>query len=202
MGDQLSTSRAGPDLLATLVRQHWGVESLHWLRDTVYRDDNSAATCDPNPGVMAALRNLAIGALRLTGRRDITELTRWADRAMLHTAPSRSSYAHDDLETTVSRPVTMEGTERSIQQERRSHCRVRCAAADRCPRQRVIPGGPRCAVRSRVVSRAAVPRPRLPTPGRRRYHGEGRRQGGRTATLTQAESGAGRKADRNRVAGT
>jgi len=31
---------------------------------------------------MAALRNLAIGAIRLTGRRDITETTRWATRAM------------------------------------------------------------------------------------------------------------------------
>ena len=31
---------------------------------------------------MAALRNLAIGALHLLGRRDITEATRWATRAM------------------------------------------------------------------------------------------------------------------------
>ncbi len=31
---------------------------------------------------MAALRNLAIEALRLTGRHDISEATRWATRAM------------------------------------------------------------------------------------------------------------------------
>ena len=31
---------------------------------------------------MAGLRNLAIGALPLTGRRDITKATRWAARAM------------------------------------------------------------------------------------------------------------------------
>jgi hypothetical protein len=31
---------------------------------------------------MAALRNLAIGAIRLTGRQDISESTRWATRAM------------------------------------------------------------------------------------------------------------------------
>ena len=31
---------------------------------------------------MAALRNLAIGALRLAGRPDITEATRWAGRSM------------------------------------------------------------------------------------------------------------------------
>ena len=31
---------------------------------------------------MAGLRNLAIGALRLAGRTDITEATRWAGRSM------------------------------------------------------------------------------------------------------------------------
>jgi len=31
---------------------------------------------------MAALRNLAIGALRLAGRHDIAEATRWANRNM------------------------------------------------------------------------------------------------------------------------
>ncbi len=78
----LSAPRAAPDLLATLVRQHWGVESLHWLRDTVYREDNSTAHTRSGPRVMAALRNLAIGAIRLAGRRDITESTRWASRDM------------------------------------------------------------------------------------------------------------------------
>jgi hypothetical protein len=33
---------------------------------------------------MAALRNLAIGAIRMTGRRDITEATRSANRDMHH----------------------------------------------------------------------------------------------------------------------
>ncbi len=50
----LSTGRAAPDLLATLVRQHWGVESLHWLRDTVYHEDNSTAHTRSGPRVMAA----------------------------------------------------------------------------------------------------------------------------------------------------
>jgi hypothetical protein len=31
---------------------------------------------------MAALRNLAIGALHMAGRTDITEATRWAARSM------------------------------------------------------------------------------------------------------------------------
>jgi len=78
----LGADRARPAQLASLVREHWGIESLHWLRDTVYREDNSTARTRSGPRVMAALRNLAIGALRLTGRHDITEATRWATRAM------------------------------------------------------------------------------------------------------------------------
>ena len=78
----LTTTRATPTDIAALVREHWGIESLHWLRDTVYREDNSTALTGSGPRVMAALRNLAIGALHLLGRRDITEATRWATRAM------------------------------------------------------------------------------------------------------------------------
>jgi predicted transposase YbfD/YdcC len=78
----LDSDHAGPEQLAALVREHWGIESLHWLRDTVYREDNSTARTRSGPRVMAALRNLAIGALRLTGRHDITEATRWATRSM------------------------------------------------------------------------------------------------------------------------
>ena len=78
----LEPGRAGPALLAELVRGQWGIESLHWLRDTVYREDHCTARTGSGPRVMAALRNLAIGAIHLLGRRDITETTRWATRVM------------------------------------------------------------------------------------------------------------------------
>jgi predicted transposase YbfD/YdcC len=78
----LSVDTGTPPRLASLVRNHWGIESLHWLRDTVYREDNSTVATRSGPRVMAALRNLAIGAIRLTGRRDITETTRSANRNM------------------------------------------------------------------------------------------------------------------------
>ncbi len=78
----LTAQRATPADIATLVRQHWGIESLHWLRDTVYREDHSTARTGSGPRVMAALRNLAVGAIHLRGRRDVTETTRWATRFM------------------------------------------------------------------------------------------------------------------------
>jgi predicted transposase YbfD/YdcC len=78
----LTTAHATPENIATYVREHWGIESLHWLRDTVYREDDSTARTRSGPRVMAALPNLAIGAYHLLGRRDITEATRWATRVM------------------------------------------------------------------------------------------------------------------------
>ena len=78
----LTTDTAGPDRLAALVRNHWGIESLHWLRDTVYREDNSTVRTSSGPRVMAGLRNLAVGAHHLAGRRDITEASREAGRVM------------------------------------------------------------------------------------------------------------------------
>ena len=64
------------------VREQWSIESLHWIRDTLYQEDKSQVRTRSGPRVMAALRNLAIGALRLAGRTDVTEATRWAGRSM------------------------------------------------------------------------------------------------------------------------
>jgi predicted transposase YbfD/YdcC len=68
--------------LARYVREQWSIESLHWIRDTLYQEDKSRVRTRSGPRAMAALRNLAIGALRLAGRTDVTEATRWAARSM------------------------------------------------------------------------------------------------------------------------
>jgi hypothetical protein len=76
----LTLAQAGPARLAELVRDHWGIESLQWIRDTLYREDDSTARTCSGPSTRASLRNLAIGAIRLSGRNDITETTCWAHR--------------------------------------------------------------------------------------------------------------------------
>jgi predicted transposase YbfD/YdcC len=78
----LPATRASPEIIAGLVRGQWAIESLHWLRDTLYREDQSRVRTCSGPRAMAALRNLAIGALHLAGRHDTTEATRWASRCM------------------------------------------------------------------------------------------------------------------------
>ena len=78
----LDATRAGPQTIASLVRGQQAIESLHWLRDTLYREDNSTVRTKSGPRAMATLRNLAVGALHLAGRHDTTEATRWASRNM------------------------------------------------------------------------------------------------------------------------
>jgi predicted transposase YbfD/YdcC len=82
----LGVASPGPEqadaALAGYVREPWSIESLHWIRDTLYQEDESKVRTRSGPRVMAALRNLAIGALRLAGRTDVSEATRWAGRSM------------------------------------------------------------------------------------------------------------------------
>ena len=74
--------RADAAALARYVREQWSIESLHRIRDTLYQEDKSLVRTRSGPRAMATLRNLAIGALRMAGRTDITEATRWAARSM------------------------------------------------------------------------------------------------------------------------
>src|SRR5215468_9628916 len=77
-----SPDQASPADLAGHVRGQWAIESLHWIRDSLYQEDKSQVRTRSGPRIMAAMRNLAISALRLAGRADITEATRWASRSM------------------------------------------------------------------------------------------------------------------------
>jgi len=74
----LTALQAGPELLAGLVRSHWGIENKsHWVRDVVFREDHQHAYAGTGAQVMATLRNLALGLLRLAG---ITQITRTLQR--------------------------------------------------------------------------------------------------------------------------
>jgi len=69
----LDTGRASAADLARIARGQWGIESVHWLRDTAYAEDANTGYAGNGPQVMATLRNLAISLLYLAG---VTEITR------------------------------------------------------------------------------------------------------------------------------
>jgi predicted transposase YbfD/YdcC len=73
----LPTWQAGPADLAAWIRGHWSIENkLHYVRDVTYGEDHSQARTGKAPRNMAALRNLAIGALRLTGATNLAQAIR------------------------------------------------------------------------------------------------------------------------------
>ncbi len=69
----LDTGQAGPAGLAAIARGQWGIESVHWLRDTAWAEDANTGYAGNGPQVMATFRNIAISLLHHAG---VTEITR------------------------------------------------------------------------------------------------------------------------------
>lgn len=64
----LTADNADAKRLARYIRGHWGIENrLHWVRDVDYGEDVSRVRTGNAPQVMAAIRNLAISLMRLSG---------------------------------------------------------------------------------------------------------------------------------------
>jgi hypothetical protein len=68
----LGKDRADADGLAGIARGQWGIESVHWVRDTAYAEDANTGYAGNGPQVMATLRNLAISLLYLAGVKEVT----------------------------------------------------------------------------------------------------------------------------------
>jgi predicted transposase YbfD/YdcC len=72
----LTAEQASATQLATLIRDHWNIEAHHHVRDTTFAEDASQLRTGNAPRAMATWRNLAIGALRLTGVTNIAAALR------------------------------------------------------------------------------------------------------------------------------
>ena len=69
----LGAGRAAPADLARIARGQWGIESVHWLRDTAWAEDANTGYAGNGPQVMATFRNIAVSLLYHAG---VTEITR------------------------------------------------------------------------------------------------------------------------------
>ena len=77
----LSSAEATAEDFHDYVRSHWGIENKsHYVRDTTWSEDAHQAYIGNGPRVMATLRNLAAGILRLNGVNDIKRATEWITR--------------------------------------------------------------------------------------------------------------------------
>uniref|UniRef100_UPI001EF4E959 ISAs1 family transposase n=1 Tax=Frankia sp. CIT1 TaxID=2880974 RepID=UPI001EF4E959 len=73
----LARSEVSAAELAGYIQGHWTVENrVHWVRDVTFREDASTVRTGPLPRVMATLRNLAIGLIRLAGHTRIAPTIR------------------------------------------------------------------------------------------------------------------------------
>ena len=63
----LTHAQARPARLADLLRGHWAIEALHYVRDVTFAEDTSQLRTGAGPTVMACLRNLVIGLLGQVG---------------------------------------------------------------------------------------------------------------------------------------
>jgi hypothetical protein len=76
----LALGTASPAQLAGWLRGHWRIEALHHIRDTTFAEDASPIRIGSLPRVMASLRNLAVGALRLAGHPNLAAALRHTGR--------------------------------------------------------------------------------------------------------------------------
>lgn len=84
----LTSAQATPDDLARLVRDHWGIEVHHWVRDVSLREDLSTSRTGQGPANLATLRAAVITAIQDAGYLHIPEGRRD------HTQPLDALYLH------------------------------------------------------------------------------------------------------------
>jgi len=68
----LDANKADAEALAGIARGQWGIESVHWVRDTAWDEDANTGYAGNGPQVMATLRNLAVSLLYINGVREVT----------------------------------------------------------------------------------------------------------------------------------
>ncbi len=64
----LTPAQAGPEAIATFLRDHWAIENrLHWRRDVTLREDHSQVRTLGKPAVLAALNNVVLALMDWLG---------------------------------------------------------------------------------------------------------------------------------------
>jgi predicted transposase YbfD/YdcC len=69
-----------PEAIAAAARGHWQIEALHHVRDVTMKEDAQRLRAGTSAQVAAAVRNVAIAALRLAGFTATAAGRRWAAR--------------------------------------------------------------------------------------------------------------------------
>jgi predicted transposase YbfD/YdcC len=76
----LTWRQAPAELIAEVIRGHWQIEALHWIRDVSFGEDLSQIRTGHGPANMATLRNFAVSRHRLAGATKIAQACRHTAR--------------------------------------------------------------------------------------------------------------------------
>jgi predicted transposase YbfD/YdcC len=60
----ITSSTEKADMLGTVVRRHWAVESMHWLMDCLFRDDECRVRTEHAPANFTTIKHMAHNLLR------------------------------------------------------------------------------------------------------------------------------------------
>jgi predicted transposase YbfD/YdcC len=91
----IASARLTPERAAEAIRSHWGIESLHWVLDVIFKEDQSRLRRGHGAQNMALVRRLAFNMVRAgKGRQSIKTARKtagWSTDALkaIITTPSR-----------------------------------------------------------------------------------------------------------------
>jgi predicted transposase YbfD/YdcC len=69
----MTSVKAMPDILATIIRLHWELENNgHWVKDVIFEEDKTPTKNSTANAVLALLRNMVINVYRRSGHYSIT----------------------------------------------------------------------------------------------------------------------------------
>jgi predicted transposase YbfD/YdcC len=67
----ISSSKATPDIMMKNIRDHWKIESMHWMLDVILREDDSTLSKGNVPDNMAIIRRFILNMLtNMKGKRE------------------------------------------------------------------------------------------------------------------------------------
>ena len=73
----ISSLALGAETLGPIIRSHWAIEnSLHWVMDMVFRDDDCRLRTDHAPANFATIKHIALNLIRKASGKDSLRLRR------------------------------------------------------------------------------------------------------------------------------
>ena len=93
----LSSLRVGAAELAGYIRGHWGIESMHWVLDVAFREDESRTGAGHAGANLGMVRRVALSLLRRAGTRGSVHTRRlkaaWDDQDLIQVLQGLSTHS-------------------------------------------------------------------------------------------------------------